>query len=243
MRRRLRIAGFLNVYTVLKFGTDQLWRFYRAPFSVGLARFSGLRPSSALYLTASIPIAPVQEAFSSPLPQRKEEDAARRLEEAPDPARRMKKRDYIVMLAITAVYAHFRAGDKSGKYGHPRARFCAPGGGMRDFSDAGRAGLYRNAQILCGAMDRGICAYTPLSMAQTLLRLPKVLQHRYRNMFRWQILEVNEEAKYILIIKDQGMEMEIREIGLMDEEDALTPVFNSADPPRGHPSPGCRLPH
>ena len=105
----LGIAGFLNVYIVLKFGTDQLYDFIVLPLSlleVGAFLWFAAEAARYIWTGKRIPIAPVQEAFS-PLPQRKEEDAARRLEEAPDPARRMKKRDYIVMLAITAVYAVF----------------------------------------------------------------------------------------------------------------------------------------
>lgn len=224
----LGIAGFLNVYTVLKFGTDQLYDFIVLPLSlleVGAFLWFAAEAARYIWTGKRIPIASVQEVFS-PLPQRKEEDAARRLEEAPDPTRRMKKRDYIVMLAITAVYAVF-ALTNLGSMVIPERVSALPVEECEIFLTLEEQDYIETLKYYAGYGQGNMRVYTSIDGTNFTEITQGSVQHRYRNMFRWQILEVNEEAKYILIIKDQGMEMEIREIGLMDEEDALIPVLTA----------------
>ena len=94
-------------HLVLQFGSDQVYRW--AIRLISLAEVAGyiwftVEGIIQIWTGKRIPLAPVQEVFT-PLPDRKMEDAQRRLEAEPNPTRKMKKKDYLLMLAITAVYA------------------------------------------------------------------------------------------------------------------------------------------
>lgn len=222
------IVGFLNVYLVLKFGGD---RVYDTVIKiVSLLEVSGFLWFAAeavrqIWTGKRTPLAPVQEVFT-PLQERKEEDAKARLEHTPNPARKMKKKDYIIMLAITAVYAVV-ALTNLGSHVIPERVAAMPTGDCEVYLTLEEQDYVETLKYYAGYGQGDMRIYTSVD-GTNFTEIPQgAVQHRYRNMFRWQVIDVNQEAKYILIVKDQGMTMEIREIGLMDEEDKLIAISSA----------------
>lgn len=222
------MIGFLNIYLVLQFGTDRVYDWLIRLLS--LAEVAGYIWFTAeairqIWTGKRIPLAPVQEVFT-PLPERKMEDAQRRLEAEPNPARKMKKKDYLLMLAITAVYAA-AALTNLGSHVIPARAAALPTKNCEILLELREQDYIETLKYYAGYGQGDMRIYTSMD-GEAFTEIAKgTVSHRYRNMFRWQMVEIGQQAKYILIVKEQGLEMEIREIGLMDESDGLV-VISSA---------------
>lgn len=219
---------FANMEIVLAFRQELIYPWITRLFSL-LAVFAGLyalyavlsavlnKPSHGILLTEE----PIESLKTS-----REAAAARRLRSAPHVDRRMKKKDWLIMLLITAIYGVISL-TNLGSTEIPRQTELLP----EDFSDPIIIELSEESYINEFKYYTGYCSGSfRVSTSLDGFRYEEIyygeITHEHANMFRWYSYPIEDYANYIRIEKTSGT-LELREIGFFDANNELLSLESS----------------
>lgn len=233
--RRMMIAAtafagmaFVNVYVVLIFGANWIWDGLVTAFSLlYLLAFAWLIYTVAADLCgrAQKPLC-VQPAEMPLLGERRQAAAKQRLlHENPHADRRMTKRDMLVMLAITAVYAAV-AFINLGSTVIPAEAPVLENTGDEIILKLEQTSDVNQIKYYSGYCQADFDLYVSLD-GETYQKLEgQSIEHKYSNMFRWYFKPVEAPAAYVKLVVTDGY-LELRELGLTDADGNLLSIASA----------------
>lgn len=213
----LTAAAFLNIYLVLVFDQASC----NIPY-IALAICSILSIAAFVWLIVCTVYhykgkadKPLKQNFCefAPFAERSMNAARQRLSFSPDKSRRLNKKDYILMLAITVVYAAV-AFINLGSTNIPEPAAVLDHEGDSIVIELSEESFIETMWHYAGYCE-GYIEVSVSSDGEHYTLASESSEHEYADMFRWQPTIIASDAKYVKITLNSGY-MEFREIGFTD---------------------------
>ncbi|MBE5758713.1 MAG: phospholipid carrier-dependent glycosyltransferase [Clostridiales bacterium] len=222
----LQSVSFANIFYVLIYRGTWIPEYCIEPIAIAYMLYITYAFIAALFAGTRERTIRIEDVELQRFAERAALEAKYRFEEfEPHDDRRMKKKDYLFMLLITAVYALVALTNLGGTNIPERTEVLTEGESYIIELDESRyiekleyyAG-YAEADLVVYLSEDGVEYH---SGTQT-----NMIDHEYNKMFAWQFYDIYEHAKYIKLYVSHG-EMELREIGFWNEAAELLPIENA----------------
>lgn len=222
----LQSVSFLNVYYVLIYKATWIPDYVIIPIGIAYALYFIYSMYSILSAGRKEKSIEITETDSPSFMERAIAAAKERFEDIElNPARKMKKKDYIFMLIITAVYAIVAFTNLGGTNIPDESPVLYEGDSyIIELEDSS---YIEKLEYYAGYCEGDFAVYLSddgknyENKGQT-----SYVDHNYSDMFTWQFVDIYEHAKYVKLVVSRGY-MEIREVGLWNEEPGMLRIVAS----------------